>query len=142
MIFASTCGTTDTNGTNKMSVLNLRNVPEDLMRNLRSEAALAGYKHLHAFCVALLEDGLLRRRISQNSYPLSDKCLSSATIYPTIEATVPETRADLTGLAKTTSASFRQEIEASQVRRVVDAAFDQGESLAPAEPKTLEIEIT
>jgi hypothetical protein len=39
-----------------MAVLNLRNVPEDLMRQLRSQAALAGRgNHFHEYCIGLLE---------------------------------------------------------------------------------------
>jgi hypothetical protein len=40
-----------------MAVLNLRNVPEDLMRRLRAAAAIDGHP-FHAFCVRLLESGL------------------------------------------------------------------------------------
>ena len=42
-----------------MAVLNLRNVPEELMRRLRSDAALAGRgNHFHEHCIGLLERGL------------------------------------------------------------------------------------
>jgi hypothetical protein len=39
-----------------MAVLNLRNVPEDLVCQLRAQAALAGRgNHFHEYCIGLLE---------------------------------------------------------------------------------------
>lgn len=44
-----------------MPVLNLRNVPDQLMRDLRAQAALDG-KDFHPFCLLLLEKALLDRK--------------------------------------------------------------------------------
>ena len=42
-----------------MAVLNLRNVPDEVMRRLKSDAALAGRgNHFHEHCIGLLERGL------------------------------------------------------------------------------------
>lgn len=51
-----------------MKVLNLRNVPDDLMRELRAEAAFAG-KPFHPFCVALLQSAVFRHRETREITP-------------------------------------------------------------------------
>jgi len=51
-----------------LKVLNLRNVPEELMRELKAAAALAD-EPFHPFCVALIKAGLLHWRVSQPGYP-------------------------------------------------------------------------
>lgn len=67
-------------------VLNLRNVPEELMRELRAEAARAG-QPFHAFCVGLLETSLYSRRMPQ------------VTVHPPIETLGPVTQAAIATMA-------------------------------------------
>lgn len=47
-----------------MPVLNLRDVPEELMRELRAAAALEGGK-FHPFCIELLERGVRARQFAR-----------------------------------------------------------------------------
>ena len=47
-----------------MAVLNLRDVPEHLMRELRAAAAIEGEK-FHPFCVELLERGVRAREFAR-----------------------------------------------------------------------------
>ena len=61
-----------------MAILNLRSVPDPLMRELRAAAAMAG-QPFHAFCVALLDQGVHICRAA----PL-------VTVHPPIETIAPQ----------------------------------------------------
>lgn len=74
-----------------MPVLNLRNVPEKLMRDLKAAAALEG-KDFHPFCLALLEEAIVlyrRPRTARHIPPVEVNFLESFYRNSTMEPPGP-----------------------------------------------------
>ena len=120
-----------------MAILNLRSVPDPLMRELRAAAAMAG-QPFHAFCVALLDQGVHICRAA----PL-------VTVHPPIETMAPATRSAGVGLANAATVAFAEEIDLAKDQSDRLVAFDRGELLRanapdafPAADPNAEIEIT
>ena len=81
-----------------MAVLNLRNVPDDLMRELRSEAALYG-QDFHPFCLMLLAMG-----VSDWKKRWPRAALPSVAVHPPIETMGPAAREAIGALATAAAA--------------------------------------
>lgn len=105
-----------------MAILNLRSVPDPLMRELRAAAAMAG-QPFHAFCVGLLDEGLLIRRAPRVTPP------PRVTVHPPIETMATETRGALVELANAATVAFAGEIDLAKDRSIRMAAFDRGDPL-------------
>lgn len=110
-----------------MPVLNLRDVPEELMRELRAAAALEGGK-FHPFCIELLERGVKARQMMR------------------LAATIAGIEPKPTTLPRDNGGVFGGEV------RMLDY-IDRGilepmpsaapaDTAAPAPPENLELEIT